>query len=357
MARNNNKMTKRQKMPKIEPAVTTMAFTWTVPAGTQLTKYIDLSQCASLLNRRFYRQGLNWAVSGFKANVFGPANTNSGQIDMLKLPETWVMSNLWHKGFAAWEKMNDDALEENESIRPRFLDFKIYADTKHHIDGFIGNLLPINAAALAVAGEWESSKFIVPESGVAGATHTREVLATGANYPGASPVTTFNAISLIEGYAASRGLPEIRDPNAPDDAADADGLFPENWITALSNEGLTQDSEVITDMITENNQAPYPFENAQVPGAAPGVVFTDTNYPGGANQLTGLQISDSSFITTTTVGGHTRLKGGLFPCGLIRIDTTNANPVDPGNPFTVALLVDMVPGTHRGYLCEPMQDM
>lgn len=335
---------------KIEPAASTMVFSWTVPAGTQTTNYLDLSQCASLVNRRFYRQGINWAVGGFKANVFGPAATNLGQIDISKLPETWVMSNAWEKGYQAYRKMNNEALEESESLRPRFEDFKIYADSDHHLVGYDANLLPNTSTSLAVAGEWESSKIAQPVTGPAltdpGEVFEREIIAVGANYPGASPVTGFNAVSLIEGYANSRALPSIRDPNLPDDGQDTDGGTPENWLGSIFNEGTQQSSEVLGVLTTENNQAPYPFENDGV--------HLDTMYPNGETQLSGLQLSDSSFITTTTVGGHTRLKGGMFPCGLIRIDTTNANVTEP---FTVALIVDMVPGTHRGYLCQPMQDM
>ena len=55
MARKRN-----SKKRKLEPAVQTLAFT--VPSGTQT---VDISQAASLVNRRFYRQGINWVVSGF----------------------------------------------------------------------------------------------------------------------------------------------------------------------------------------------------------------------------------------------------------------------------------------------------
>jgi hypothetical protein len=38
----------------------------TVAPGTTGTHYVDLSQIASIVNRRFYRQGINWALSGIK---------------------------------------------------------------------------------------------------------------------------------------------------------------------------------------------------------------------------------------------------------------------------------------------------
>jgi len=358
--RNNNKLARRKK---IEPAPMTMAFTAVVPHGTggsdgTLTQFLDLSQCASLINRRFYRQGLNWAVANIKF-LSTPALSGSpvdGSVLVSKLPQTWTMSNSWEKGFRTWERMNDEALEETESVRPKFLDFKIYADSEHHAAGFPANMIPVSASGVqATVGEWEPSKFVLPVAAgaVEGAVNNREVIAVGANYPGAG-FSTLNAVSLIEGYANSRGLPDILDPNTPTDASDASNNTPENWIAATFNEGTEQTEGVLDDMITENNQAPYPFENAQVPGAIPGVVFTDTQYPGGENQLPGLQIHDFDLFTATTVGGRSSLKGGLFPCGLVKFFYVNNSQEQD---FSVTLTVDLVPGQHRGYLAEPMQDM
>ena len=134
-------MSRRSK--KIEPAVQTMYFNYSVPAGTTQNNTIDLSQCASLLNRRFYRQGINWAVSSIKVVTSG---SQTGLLVCEKLPETWVMSNAWEKSFRSWQEMNKKALEDTESIRPRFMDFKIYADNTHHSAGFGANLLPSNDA-------------------------------------------------------------------------------------------------------------------------------------------------------------------------------------------------------------------
>ena len=327
-----------RKTSKIQPSVQTMTFTdLTVGAGvgTSSTFYIDLSQCASLANRRFYRQGINWATAGFKFLTSAGVNAI---IQVSKLPNTWVMSNAWEKSFRTWQRMNNEALAESESVRPKFLDFKIYADSAHHAAGFGANLLPFAHQA----GEWESSKILVPFGPSSpGNTTELELMAVGANYNGA----TTPVVSLIEGYAASRGLPNILDPNTPDDADDASGSTPENWMAALFNNGTDQDSEVIADMITENNLAPYPFEGDGI--------HTDTMYPGGAHQAGGLQLHDQEYVTGTTIGGTTRIKGGNFPCGLIKISIVNlgAESIDS------TLQLDLVPGTHRGYLCEPMTEM
>ena len=323
-----------------------MTFAFTADGGGAVTtSYIDLSQVASLLNRRFYRQGINWAVAGFK---FLTASTFAGQVSVNKLPNTWVMSNAWEKGFRHWQRMNNDALAESESVRPKFLDFKIYADAEHHALGYGANLLPVAVgdhivASTTTPGEWESSKFQIPDTTTASGVQDREVIAVGANYPGVGP-SGLNAVSLIEGYAASRALPEINDPNTPTDALRVDGSTPQNWIAATFSDGTQQTDAVLTDMVTENNQAPYPYEDD--------TIHTDTMYPGGANQTTGLQIHSIETITATTIGGVTRVKGGNFPCGLISVDTINT-----GDSAGVIIQIDLVPGNHRGYLCEPMTKM
>jgi hypothetical protein len=330
-----------------------------LPVGPFVESTLDLSQIASLVNRRFYRQGLNWAVAGFKII----SDAGAGEVTVSKLPNTWVLSNSWEKSFRVWQRMNREAMEENESVRPRFLDFKIYADATHHEAGFAGNLLPFSSAGAYEYGEWESSKIFYPNTATAGAVGNveTEIIGVGQNYPGVSTVTGHNAVSMIEGYAASRSLPQVTDPNTPSDVDDADGSTPENWMTAIFNDGTNQYAEVLDVLTDENNQSPYPFENGidirpNLPDGSVnpnfGQPYTDTMYPGGANQGPGLQVHDITNITNTTVGGVTRLKGGNFPCGLVRFTVTNVAELG-----SALLLIDLVPGNHRGYLCEPMTEM
>ena len=333
---------------KIEPSVQTLTYqnAISVPPGGALNFYIDLSQCASLVNRRFYRQGINWAVAGFKfLGGSGPAPTDLTLVSISKLPNTWVMSNAWEKGMRAWTRMNNAALSETESVRPRFLDFKIYADDDHHTAGYGLNLLPSGFTGQQVT-QWAPSKISHPlaSGAIEGRVIEEEIIATGANFPGPG-ASGLDAVSLIEGYAASRGLPNIADPNTPDDARDTQDATPENWLGAMFNEGTDQTFEVLTDMITDNTIAPYPFENDGV--------NLDTMYPNGANQGPNLQVHDVEFITSTTIGSTTRIKGGNFPCGLVKISVVNSST----ETFSPTLLIDLIPGNHRGYLCEPMTEM
>jgi len=330
-----------KRTKNMEPSAMTMLFALPI-AQVGTVSYIDLSQCASLANRRFYRQGINWAVAGFKIVA---QSGQTGGLTVSKLPNTWVMANSWEKSMRTWNKMNREALQETESVRPKFLDFKIYADNLHHDAGFDANLLP----AGHVQGEWIASKAVVPFGPAdPGDTAEFEFIAVGQNFPGASAATGLNAVSLIEGYAASRGLPYAPDPNTPADADDASGATPENWMAAIFNEGIDQTSVVLEDMITENNQPPYPFEGDGT--------SVDTMYPGGANNAAGMQPHDITNFTASSIGSISRLKGGNFPCGLIRFDAEGWN-LNPGETSVLTLVLDLVPGPHRGYLCESMTEM
>jgi hypothetical protein len=46
------------------------------------------------------------------------------------------------------------------------------------------------------------------------------------------------------------------------------------------------------------------------------------------------------------------IKGGMFPCGLIEVKSNLSGPI---NAYDI--IVHLVPGAHRGYLCESMEDV
>lgn len=90
----------KKRGKKIQPAPLNLSFT---AAGGTATNWIDLSQCASIVNRRFYRQGINWAVAGFTVTVTG-TTTSPGSVTISKVPNTWMASNAWHKSLQCGTK-------------------------------------------------------------------------------------------------------------------------------------------------------------------------------------------------------------------------------------------------------------
>jgi hypothetical protein len=322
------KRTKRNYgMKKMEPAVQTIYFTKSLGSEQQETMYLDLSQIASLQNRRFYRQGITWAVGGFKMMT----DSSSG-ITISKLPDTWVTHQAYKQAFEAWNRQQIEALEESqgESATARFRDFKVFADAEH-VAKFKANADDLNQTNVLPAdlnggafntGEWEPSQIVIPSgTGVGGITVERYLHVVGVNFNGN------DSRGVIEGYADSRAFPQSPDP------VSADLSSTTNWMARMFDTGETF-SDVLDNATDKNDNLPYP----------------QTDYPGGEGQAATLQLHDLADVTTTTVGGATRLKGGNFPCGLIRIDLKNKTTSTASYAFTI----DLIPGTHRGYMCESM---
>ncbi|AXH78667.1 MAG: hypothetical protein [Circular genetic element sp.] len=297
-------------MPKIQPAVQTMEFT--IPAGTALS-YIDLSQSASLLNRRFYRQGLQWVVAGFTLQGSNAAETGSLRIN--KLPNTWMVGNAWEKGFRAWDRMNKMAMAENPSIKPKFYDFKIWFSSGHHNVG--ASILPVDSHGNTYglfAGEWEMSKFTAPTVGGA-TTVDYEITMIGQDVPG-------SLVSLVQNYQQSRSVPQ-----SPDPVDNIDG--PNSIFTQIFDEGTVQDDDILADLADENDELPY----------------NQMEYVGNL----GTQCELVCILPRITTNALTRGSGSVFPCGLIEVEGSLE--------YEAQLLVHLVPGPNRGYLTQPMTEM
>ena len=304
-------------MKKAEPAVLTMGFT--LADGNN---YVDLSQCASILNRRFYRQGINWAVAGFRFYKPTPTEVGATGVSVSKLPSTWSMSNGWEKVFRAWKRQQDEVMDDGvqESVKARYNDFKIYADADHMS---ATNLLPLDASAnVAVAGEWDYSNLVVPNFGSPGVNFDAKIFAVGPKVGGVG-----GGFSIIQLYADSRSTPFSPDPDVPGDVLSTDNIL------NLMFDAGDNNTDVLTDVIGENNETPYTIDD----------------YPGGDTQLPGLQIVDVGYFNTGTNANKLYLKGDSFPCGLMKIFQNTGDQI--------TMLVDLVPGHHRGYLCEPMTEM
>ena len=338
------------KKKNMEPAVMTLSlgFDDDYTQSSQV-EYIDLSQIASLVNRRFYRQGINWAVAGFKV-----ITQNPGKVTIRKLPNSWITSNAWEKAFRAWNRQQKEALEEagGLSAMAKFRDFKVFMDTQH-VDDFIAagsdlystNLLPFDSFGnFALDGEWEPSRIVLPNTvdvsgpGINIDPSSVYMHMVGENFnPPLAPGVAGISRGVLEGYADSRAYPQSPDPVSPN-VANA-----ENWLRQMFNVG--NDNEAVTELATDvNDELPY----------------DQVNYPGGQNNMPGLQIHDfvTMYETNPTFGlGVQRLKGGNFPCGLISILWDRAAEVSEDPTPGVTLLIDLIPGDHRGYLCEPMTEM
>ncbi len=334
---------RRSRSKRIEPAVKT--FTFQMAAGG--AGYIDLSLAASVLNRRFYRQGLNWAVSGMTIFAGGTENQTIG---VYKIPDTWVAYNAWMKSFKLWQKMNDQVLDVEEHIGGRYLDFKIFMDVDHRNrvaaapfqdDLTVSNnktLMPCarnsGSGALALAGttnlSWDPSEFTFPDpvDGTADGYHCHMVGENGTTTIG----DVVGSKGAILGYAYSRARPNVIDPNVPTDAST------KAWMNDVFDYG-DQNPDIREDLVTQNDTPPY---------AISGDETNAEYYPGGFNQLNGLEVVVNNLVipASTDYSARMTLQGFNVPCGLLLVQ--NSGPCE--------VQVHLAPGPHRGYLAVPMQE-
>jgi hypothetical protein len=309
-------MAKYRKGKKLQPAPTRLAFV--LPSDTvNGYHYIDLSQVASIVNRRAYRQGINWAVAGI--TVVSGGTTSGAVTNIMKLPNTWVCSGAWEKSMRAWLRQQNEALANLDNVEPaKYRDFKVYFDANHATAGIGANLIPWAEGGQFLPGEWQQSTIVVPNDGAVGVTSEYSLHMTGTDTP--------TSKAMIKAYANSRNTPHSPDPVAPTPLNNS-------YFNTMFDVGDNND-EVILNATDKNDDLPYDRDD----------------YPGETANGYGGELVYSLVFTTTTIGAKQHSIGATFPCGLIKLQMS-------GYVGSTNVYVDLVPGDHRGYLCEPMTEM
>lgn len=343
---------RRSRSRNIQPAVKSLYFN--VPSAlTATTSWVDLSLAASAINRRFHRQGVNWAVAGFTFYNESPAG---GNIQISKLPDSWSVCNSWVKAFKLWEQMQDEVAEDNESLRARYNDFKIYAE-----DGMVN--APVQSTWFAQGGD-----ILMPISGPQGSG--QYVLKYGAwdysditipNDPdnaGAPGTTTEYALHMIgndvntlpnrskgilQGYGESRSRPQDIDPNQPDLGG---------WMIELFDVGDNLD-EIRENLSDENDEPPYRVGAADPADVTHGKVYI----PGASENLPVMEIHSALSFTATTVSSKQQIGGTNVQCGLLKLVASGFTPSEEAVSSDLFMQIHLVPGPRKGYLLQSMQDV
>ncbi len=309
-----------------EPVMHKFAFDLPAAGGTY---FLDVSQIASLCNRKFYRQGMNWAIGNVEFFTDGDASCA-----ISTLPHTWTMANAWTKSFKLWKESQDQVLDvEGRDILGKYADFKIFYDTDHQVNTVANNLVPYGFATAGASADydWDPTTYQVPNDPVSGTTTEYNIHAIGPS--------TAASLGAIAGYAASRARPQQNDPNVVDSAS------PEDWMTALFDTGENL-AEIRQDIEDGNDSPPYLI-------GAPGSQLE--YYPGGSGQATA---HDSFFqdILVTRFGTSLNSDNSgpfLAPCGLLRLDVQTLVET----PTQIILFLELVPGPVKGLMAQPMQGM
>ncbi len=294
---------------------------------TPVNQYIDLAQCASIVNRRFYRQGYQWAVA--QCEVVSDVSTTT---EIRRLPETWVCANAWVKAFSTWRASRDQVLEDQPSLVSKYSDFKVFYDPTQQAAGMAANELPNPFASPPVFGldesyEWAAAEIEIPNDPAPGATQGYNLHMLGDS----------NASSkgIIHGYAMSRARPTQEEPNVPQ---------PGGWMLEAFDVGDNLD-EIRQDIADENDEPPY------LVGTQVGVNVNREFYPGGA--IIGGEQTEAFMITRAgTALAQSFAPAFTAPLGLLKVQSQFK-----AEPDKYSLRITLMPGDYKGCMARPMQGM
>lgn len=301
MARSRK--TRKSKIQKHEDKV---ALFWSGAAGTSGTfsdsVYIDVAQCASIINRKLIRQGQMFRIKNLRAYTQDNAPSEV-DLRISVIPRVWPFFNGYKKARGMWHQMNKTLTDGlSPTIYPKYHDFKVLMNEAHydnHLGGGDTNLLPVDGDNVAVpAGEWIYSNFA--DSGSTADNYKVHVLGDHAGSDGA-----WTSVGIIQAYAESRSYPKT-------DATVTDGGVPSAligspWQRLFGDDD--QSGDVITNLLADNDAPPY----------------SSTSYAGGSGSFEGglnvlktrLQSNAIGSATGTALVGAPTFDA---PLGLIRIE-------------------------------------
>lgn len=320
------KKTSMMKPKKLQPAV--VSLNYDMPTSeVGVTRYVDLAHDLSLVNRKLFRQGYQYAVAGITVTD-AVGITNAVEFTANTAGNSWITQNAWTKGHSFWNEMNKEVLEDNPSVQGKWADYKVFlneaqsaANTLRVLDG---------ASAPWPAGEeWEISRYVVPQHDVDPAT--------GAVLPASEFVAALvgpddlpnGRFSLVKAYEDSRATVQDIAPNVPV------GL-PTSFYLQLMDDG-SQDPELATVIQDANDQPPYCMGAGEYPGgSAFGFSGATTRVARGVK---------NDFAPTMTLPGFTA------ECGLIQLGARRATG---GGSAAIRVQIHLVPGDYRGVMAKPM---
>ncbi len=323
-------------MRKMQPAVTDLYFKADTATNGDSRCYVDTAKELSKVNRRLYEQGKMYGYQGltfiWKPN---PANTVASiEVTVSTAGNTWSVHNSFVKAKALWEEMQDLVLDDNPSIKGKWRDFKVQLHAGQNTARTLGC---VDASGNIVEeGEWEMSRFIMPQHDVDPATGeplpalSRTALLIGDNsssYPASG-----SRVSLLQSYEESRATVQPIDPNVPAEMSTS-------FFNLLTDQG-SQEPELADIIEDENDQPPYAVDN--YPGG-------DTNAPRGF-------VVQYGAISSAEVDG--RVGPFVAPCGLIEINikgyTATGAEVALEDMPVIDLLLHVAPGVYKGVAAVDM---
>lgn len=289
--------------------------------------YVDIGKLLSEANRRSYRQGMVYHI----ANIVFDDAQGDADIDVCIMPNNWTTQAAWQAGFRHWLLQQQAAMSSlGHAELGAWSDYKIHLNADSISDVDQATLIDVNGNTFAT-GDWDYSKYIVPNDGGAAPTDcTITMMGEGA---GAFPAVT--RVSLLQALEQSILAPQS-DPNL--DSNSEYTLWSLLSDQASSSEVLT---EVIKDLEADNDLPPYDVDVIQ--GARTAASSGRPSSPWVARTCM-IKGGASTSSPVAAVGGF------AAPCGLLMIETNSSV-----NGNSIGVTIELVPGEYKGVHAYPMR--
>lgn len=318
---------KRRKVRGIEPAQRTIFFV-TTPSGGEFDVVVDVAKELSAINRRLYRQGMQYYVSDVsivssKGNVFSMVSTAG---------DTWMVHNAWKKAYNFWRSQQKQVDSVMPGLQGKWADFKVSL-----WDGASTPLTSIAGSDVMTPDEWNLSNYVWDDDGTE-RTPTFTILGTTA---------VASKIGMVQEYHISRA--EVQ--HGPKLEADAS--------ESIYGKSLVNDEAMVAliDVIESENDLP-PYDQDQMLG---GDTYGDEPL-----------VQHMGFSNGNQGASHTG--GFTAECGLIRITGTShlvaevPRFTDAGPPAvyndiqyfeenldeSIIIQVTIAPGPYKGVMASRM---
>ena len=331
----------RNRSKKLAPTELDLYFS--IPANTATSGFIDIAQCLSIINRKFFRQGMQYVIARTELIA-----TDTASAFIYRLPHHWPSVNSWTKTMSMWKKQQDETMDEAglEDTIAKYRDFKIHMNALHADNGFAANLLPQSASISPGAPgvflteaeaqaidptavyEWSPSQVVVPNVIAAGNEQEYYLHMLG-------PDNGSTSKGMIAAYAQSRSRPQVEEPNIVD--AVSGGLFGQMFDVGMDNEAITDNAQEANDQL--------PYLNAD------GSTFEF--YPGGSES--GYAVTQQDMLSVSSTGDRVVGavgSGFMANCGLLAVGFAN-NSETQGATFRITLAA----GDYKGVMARPMKDV
>lgn len=279
-----------------------------IPVYHTTTMYLDIARDLSLLNRRLYRQGMEYHI---KSISIMSRNTPTGSATASVVPCTWTVMNAYRRGRAAWKAANKEATKNVASdIKGKWSDFRI-----EPLQGILGTayLTPEDAAGNtypAQTYDWEKAKFEHHADDANGAS----IHLLGDHLRAAD---NYASVGLVKSYFESRIRTRPEDPIL-------DGDISDDYITTLFDSDEVQ-SRRIQNIEAFGDNPPYDHDNA----------------------VGELIMPDFHTVKTRSFADGNCVLGGFNAfMGIIRLDVTSDAPDVAADLMKV--VVEVAPGPYKG---------